>query len=218
MLAAVPASVLARVRPSEPPIPRTASFEATLLNLGQWTALALAAWLLATHLLYTLAVVTNIQWAEQILRPITLPIVRRIAASATSAVLTLSVPIPPAFANPRLQVEVHTAYEEGLRMEATPTPILEPVTTPLTVATLPPAGSYSAPLTWLVRPGDHLWKIAGDHLEIVMNRTPTEQEHSRYWAVLVNTARPVIRSGDPDLIYPGEQIPLPALLDADIRP
>ena len=103
-------------------------------------------------------------------------------------------------------------------MEATPTPILEPIPTPTNIATLPPEGSYSAPLTWQVRPGDHLWKIAGEHLEIVMNRPPTETEHARYWAVLVEGARPIIRSGDPDLIYPGEHIPLPALLDADIRP
>jgi hypothetical protein len=81
-----------------------------------------------------------------------------------------------------------------------------------------PLGSYSAPLTWLVRPGDHLWKIAGTHLNIVLDRPPTENEHARYWVEVVNAARPIIHSGDPDLIYPGEEIPLPPTLDAGVRP
>jgi hypothetical protein len=81
-----------------------------------------------------------------------------------------------------------------------------------------PTSSYIAPLTWLVRPGDHLWKIAGEHLRIVLDRLPTREEHARYWLEVIDAARPVIRSGDPDLIYPGEEIPLPATLDAGVRP
>jgi hypothetical protein len=112
---------------------------------------------------------------------------------------------------------VVTVEYSNLRSEATPTPQLQPIVeveAGLTAAD----GSYAAPLTWLVRPGDHLWKIAGEHLTIVLDRTPTESEHARYWVEVIDAAKPVIRSGDPDLIYPGEQIPLPPTLDAGVRP
>ena len=214
---ALPAVILATVRPTGS-FTSAASSEATALAVGQWLLVGLAGWLVITQVLYTIAIAARMNWAEQILRPLTLPLIRRLAAGATTAILTFSTAAPAALADPQPQVEVEIAEREGLRMEATPTPILEPITTPTNVATLPPEGSYSASLTWLVRPGDHLWKIAGEHLEIVMNRPPTDAEHARYWALLVDTARPIIRSGDPDLIYPGEQIPLPALLDVEIRP
>ena len=66
--------------------------------------------------------------------------------------------------------------------------------------------------------GDHLWSIAGEHLAIVLNRPPTRDELRDYWVEVVEAARPIIRSGDPNLIYPGEEIPLPPLLDAGITP
>jgi len=78
---------------------------------------------------------------------------------------------------------VVTVDTATLRQEATPTPNLQPIVE--VEADEPciaeePTGSYSAPLTWLVRPGDHLWKIAGEHLRIVLNREPTRKEHARY--------------------------------------
>jgi hypothetical protein len=115
---------------------------------------------------------------------------------------------------------VVTVDYDSLRQEATPTPILEPLVEVETEACAVdvPAGSYSAPLVWLVRPGDHLWKIAGEHLQIVLERAPTQDEHALYWLAVIDAARPVIRSGDPDLIYPGEELPLPPTLDAGVRP
>jgi hypothetical protein len=108
----------------------------------------------------------------------------------------------------------------GLRQEATPTPNLQPIVEVESGPCLAeePAGSYSAPLTWLVRPGDHLWRIASEHLTIVLDRRPTRDEHVRYWVKVIDSARPIIRSGDPDFIYPGEEIPLPPTLDAGVRP
>jgi nucleoid-associated protein YgaU len=114
-----------------------------------------------------------------------------------------------------------TVEHNNLRQEATPTPNLQPLVEVETAEPRvfeEPLGSYSAPLTWLVRPGDHLWKIAGSHLNIVLDRPPTRDEHASYWVEVVNAARPIIHSGDPDLIYPGEEIPLPPTLDAGVRP
>ncbi len=57
--------------------------------------------------------------------------------------------------------------------------------------------------------GDHLWAIAGKRLTEVRGQTPDEGEHARYWVRLVDANRGRIRSGDPDLIFPGEVIELP---------
>jgi len=57
--------------------------------------------------------------------------------------------------------------------------------------------------------GDHLWKISAAHLETVLDRSVQSSEISPYWrdVIAVNTAN--LKSGDPDLIYPGEVVVLP---------
>ena len=226
LLAIVPSVALLTIGTADQPIGwhqlNGATTEMVVLVAGRWLVLGLAIWLLATHLLYTAAVVTRTNWLEALLRPITLPLVRRIAAGATAMSLSFGSLAAGAQSEPGNTTVVQSAEVE-LRQEATPTPILQPLVEPdpaeepieIAVET---EGSYSAPLTWLVRPGDHLWSIAGEHLAIVLNRTPSEDEHRRYWVHVVKAACPVIRSGDPDLIYPGEEIPLPPTLDAGITP
>ena len=59
--------------------------------------------------------------------------------------------------------------------------------------------------------GDHLWSIACQHLEAIFSRTLGEHEIAPYWVRVIEANRSNIRSGDPDLIYPGEQIVLPPL-------
>ncbi len=196
-----------------------AALEPVLLTFGRLLALGLTGWLVASQLLYTIAILTRTRWLADTLRPLTLPLVRRAVASL--ATITLSLNTITALAQTPPETTIVTVDHGGLRQEATPTPILQPlVEGQATTVCLEdkPTGSYSAPLTWLIRPGDHLWKIAGEHLTIVLDRQPTENEHARYWIEVVHAAQPVIRSGNPDLIYPGEQIPLPPTLDAGVTP
>lgn len=58
-----------------------------------------------------------------------------------------------------------------------------------------------------VLPGDHLWKISARHLD--------EEDHeidvAPYWREVIDENTPRLRSGDPDLIYPGEVIELPEI-------
>ena len=62
-----------------------------------------------------------------------------------------------------------------------------------------------------VAPGDNLWTIAADRLATHLARVPTEAEVARYWAVVVEVNGPHVRSGDPDLVFPGELVTLPPL-------
>ncbi len=72
-----------------------------------------------------------------------------------------------------------------------------------------PAVPTPAPLgrtveTVVVEPGDHFWKISERRL------ADTTIPVAPYWRHVVEHNRDAIRSGDPDLIYPGEVVELPA--------
>lgn len=58
----------------------------------------------------------------------------------------------------------------------------------------------------VVETGDHLWKISADHL----GAGAADGEIAPYWRHVVEVNTPRLRSGDPDLIYPGEIVDLPA--------
>jgi hypothetical protein len=60
--------------------------------------------------------------------------------------------------------------------------------------------------------GDNLWTIATAEVARTTGRSESElndQEVASYWVELVAAARPGLRSGNPNLIYPGEVVPLP---------
>jgi nucleoid-associated protein YgaU len=71
--------------------------------------------------------------------------------------------------------------------------------------------SSDADHTVIVAKGDHLWKISEHHLRRVLGRQATKVEISPYWRRVIETNRTKLRSGDPDLIYPGEVVTLPAV-------
>lgn len=60
-----------------------------------------------------------------------------------------------------------------------------------------------------VSEGDHLWGLAERRVGEVLGRSPGDDEVAPYWAEVVAENRESIRSGDPDLIFPGEEIRLP---------
>ncbi|MGH8915058.1 MAG: LysM peptidoglycan-binding domain-containing protein [Acidimicrobiia bacterium] len=62
----------------------------------------------------------------------------------------------------------------------------------------------------LVADGDHLWKISQNRIEQVMGRVAEPDEVASYWRLVIEVNRDQLISGDPDLIYPGEVISLPA--------
>ncbi len=65
--------------------------------------------------------------------------------------------------------------------------------------------------TVIVKRGDHLWKLSATHLADLLDRAVADQEISPYWRDTIDANVDSLRSGDPDLIYPGEQVVLPAI-------
>lgn len=93
-----------------------------------------------------------------------------------------------AFAAPVDQVRVPVTVLPGER-EVTPEPASEPES------------------SVVVERGDHLWKISARHL----NGVAPDDQVAPYWREVVTVNTPRLRSGDPDLIYPGETVELPAI-------
>lgn len=62
-----------------------------------------------------------------------------------------------------------------------------------------------------VAEGDHLWKISENHLRDRARRPVSDSEIGPYWRRVIEQNLESLRSGDPDLIYPGEVIELPEI-------
>jgi nucleoid-associated protein YgaU len=74
-----------------------------------------------------------------------------------------------------------------------------PVRLPMTLS------EVVAPQQVTVEQGDHLWKISERHLVA----TQADSAIAPYWHRVVELNLPTLRSGNPDLIYPGELVTLP---------
>jgi nucleoid-associated protein YgaU len=68
---------------------------------------------------------------------------------------------------------------------------------------------HQEPETVVVAKGDHLWKISERHLGARMNTKPPTSAIGPYWRDVIDENVANLRSGDPDLIYPGEVIEMP---------
>jgi hypothetical protein len=68
----------------------------------------------------------------------------------------------------------------------------------------------AAHLEVIVTEGDHLWGLAERRVSSVLGRPASDHEIAPYWREIISS-NPEIRSGDPDIIYPGEVIVLPPL-------
>jgi nucleoid-associated protein YgaU len=59
--------------------------------------------------------------------------------------------------------------------------------------------------------GDNLWSIARAALADATGAPPAARDVAPYWHRVVDANRATLRSGDPDLIHPGELVTLPPL-------
>ncbi len=64
---------------------------------------------------------------------------------------------------------------------------------------------------WEIRAGDHLWLVAREVLIDVSGVEPCEREIARYWRRLIDHNRDrLVVPDNPDLVYPGQVLELPA--------
>lgn len=64
-----------------------------------------------------------------------------------------------------------------------------------------------------VEPGDHLWLISARAISERTKRQPADEEVTPLWRAVIDANIGYLRSGDPDLIYPGELVRIPVLAD-----
>ena len=88
-----------------------------------------------------------------------------------------------------------------------------PSTRPEVVAPPPPPSisiRADAHLEVIVTEGDHLWALAERRVSEMLGRPAADHEIAPYWGEVISS-NPELRSGNPDIIYPGEVIVLPPL-------
>jgi hypothetical protein len=198
-----------------------------LVALARVAALAIGYWLLVTTVLYALAHHLGWHSMAEILRWFTLPVVRHVVQGVTAMSLTgaslmgpAAVSVGPALAQDDTVVtqseddgtsSTETSTDDAYQPDAAGWPDTE-----IDSDFWRPTGNEVTPIqadasTHLVVAGDHLWGIAAQHLRVNVGRPVTEDEIREYWVKVMDANRDVIRSGDPDLIFPDERITLPQI-------
>lgn len=193
-------------------------------------ALAIAYWVAASSGLYLLARVTRFPGLVRATAWATLPPIRRVIDRAIAVTVTtaaLAAPVAPALANQVPATTEPIVYQ--ISDEGVPTPVNPPTIEPTLIAppgtegagyTPHPAGGVeigqdaaaTVESSYTVVKGDNLWTISAAHLEATFPDRLTEaDEISVYWRRVIEVNTPNLTSGDPNLIYPGEVIVLPAI-------
>ena len=186
-------------------------------------------WVLVSTFLYAIARGLNAPtpWARFVMLPVARRLVDR-ALAASLAVSLLGSPLVPALAaEPPVVLE---ASDDGIPVPHVrviePPPagppgsppsvgaVVAPASPPLpataeSITPQEPAGSAAA--THVVMEGDNLWTIAAAHLSSLAESPVGNDRIGNYWRTVIEENRATLRSGDPNLIYPGEMITLPPI-------
>ncbi len=205
----------------------TSSFEGALVAILRSVGLALAYWLATTTTIYLVArslgwirIANSIGW-------LTLPIVRRAAdrvLAGSLAITTLAAPGvawtralsdtgSPVTAAPIVELPdpYYTTFESVNGDDNTPSTSVDGLQTdPIVDYPEPEIIIFAdASLEVIVRPGDNLWDLAARRIQNALGRDVGDFEVAPYWIEVILANQQRIKSGDPDLIHPGEVILLP---------
>lgn len=162
--------------------------EDAVAALARIAGLAAGYWFLGSTVLYVLARLSRRALAIRVTALLTSPLVRRLADKAVAGALVTGLMAAPALA-----------------FERVPADYL-PVELPTPVVSAAPEQRVAAEWAEVeVAPGDNLWRLSRRHLDELAR----EGLVAPYWLRVIDTNLPHLRSGDPDLIYPGEIIRLP---------
>lgn len=181
--------------------------EDAVIALVRLAALLTAGYLVATTALYVFATLTRVPALIRGVRFLTLPSVRRLVDGVMAAALVAA---PASFsfgATPASAQAAPTAAHAYVPVVAGDTGIGD---TPTPAGESPASPSESV---YVVRSGDNLWAIAAQHLAALRGEPAdsiSTADVAEFWRALVELNAPSLASGNPDVIYAGETIRLPA--------
>jgi hypothetical protein len=204
------------------------SLEVALGAAARLVGLAIAYWLLASAVLYSLASLARLPRALRAISPFTWRPLRRLidGGLASSVAIAMALPATATVAPGYVPVPASDPPPETtstiLSIETTRTPTTAVISPPVDILYLPiePA-AVPVPVSTadretvetehvVVMPGDNMWLLAERRLRGVLGREAGDHEVAPYWLAVIGANRDRIRSGDPDLIFPGEVLVLPA--------
>lgn len=199
--------------------------EDALAAVLRLVSLAVAYWILGATLLTVLARRGRSRGLVGLSRAVTPAALRRlveraVVGAAAAGLLAALVPGTPqtGAAHASVPPPLAAPAPPGLAPPASTAPVSDaPPPAPLPVQPAPGPAARPAPTdargtSHTVVGGEHLWGIARDHLASVRGVGPASldtAEIARHWVRVVEVNRGTIRSGDPDLIHPGERLVLP---------
>ncbi|MDJ0954257.1 MAG: LysM domain-containing protein [Acidimicrobiia bacterium] len=201
----------------------TATAEAMVGGCARQLGLFIGYWVLLTVVVSVLSHgPRRPRWVELI----TVPAVRRMVDRALAATMALSIvttSLPAALAEPPPPI-VSEAHTDGIPVpHITMVDVDAPkpdkhdagsdtVSVPIRIPT-PSLGDATARIaqtgSHVVQRGENLWTIAAMHLATELGDEPDGRSVGEYWRLVVAANRLTLRSGDPNLIYPGEVLSLP---------
>lgn len=199
-----------------------------LMAAARLVALAVGWWLLVTTLLCCAARTSRLPGALRAVEWAALPPVRRLVERSLAATLSLSAAaavVPAVEASPAVAAERAPvpAVEGGVVVP----PALAMTAPEAHSAPAPPAGlpplpphGHAAPAGLAgelprrheVVEGEHLWGLARAAVAEATGRSGSRvapAEVAAYWVRLIEANPSSLRSGDPDLVHPGEVLTLP---------
>ncbi|HEY7106525.1 MAG TPA: hypothetical protein VH986_08990 [Acidimicrobiia bacterium] len=188
-------------------------------------ALALAAWILLTTLLYVVARAAHLTRASYLCAAVTPRVARRVVERAVATSVVLAAMASPAGARVRVGVAggdatvestAVTGVRDGRHVERA-SPATGGTSTPTSPSPAgPSAATTAAGTTVVVVPGDNLWDLSTRALAAATARDRyalDDAEVARYWVLVCDTNRDRLLSGDANLVYPGEVVTLPPVDD-----
>jgi len=175
---------------------RVTSPENALVEVGRVVVLVVVGWMVCSTALAIAARVLDVLFGTRRCSAAVSRVIPGFIATLVAAAIATSAPMA---AQPRSPVAPLGPVRDGRAPTAVAAAIAaSPVATPLSIAPAP-----AATTTHVVATGESLWSIARDQV----GGDATELD--RYWRALCDANRAALRSGDVNVIHPGETLVLP---------
>lgn len=192
---------------------RTTTPPDALAAVLRLAAIATAAWLLLGTLAYAGARVLRAPAAIRATAWTTLPAVRRVVDAALAVSIVAGSVTGSLVAAPAAHATSATVRDGRAPTTTQPSTTGEPTTTsPASTAAQARAAAQPSATT-VVAAGDDLWRIAARELARATGHNVDQLDAavlSAYWGALCDANRAGLRSGDVNLVYPGEVLSLPS--------